>query len=66
MPAKNRVLGEVLGEVLALCVSSRNKKDERFPEHFPEHPISGRHLSEHSPEKETAAIQVVVFVHALD
>ena len=32
------------------CVSSRNKEDEHFPEHFSEHPVSGRHLSEHSPE----------------
>ena len=44
------MLGEVLGKVLAPCVSSRNKEDEHFPKHFPEHPVSGRHLSEHSPE----------------
>ena len=43
------VLGEVLGKVLASCVSSGNKEDKHFPEHFPEHPVSGRHLSEHSP-----------------
>ena len=42
VPARNGVLGEVF----APCVSSRNKDDE----HFPEHPVSGRHLSEHSPE----------------
>ena len=48
---KRGVLGEVLGKVLAPCVSFRNKEDEHFPKHFPEHPVSGRHLSEHSPEQ---------------
>ena len=44
--ARIRVLGEVLGKVLVLLVPGR---DTRRTSTFPS-PVSGRHLSEHSPE----------------
>ena len=49
--ARNWVLGEVLREVLVLLVARRDASSKHFPGHFPEHPVSGRHLSEHSPPR---------------
>ena len=46
VPARNGVLTEVLGKVLVLLVPRRNTRGK----HFSEHPVSGQHLSKHSPE----------------